>query len=350
MCYSLRAAQISNQLNSWRPRASVQSSLEVPSAEPGSCEDFLVGRPACRDGFMGKAVVCVFHLEGCAEGGTNQASRCGFSRGIPPESQPQPWLWLLDVHLTQALAFAARISEGTQPAPRADSAHTSGRGGQGRRRRWGQGVGPLSGGTRSITLKVKGSKVPASPLEGRERAPRGLLHSAARGFPAAARRRGEPGRPSREPLPGTRSASRAAGPGAGSREAAALWLAWRSASPSAPTGSRPASPERALFPFSASGKGLYAGAGAVELPATCPARRGGGSGGASKLSRRRALRIPQESPSPKHHNLPQRHGCVPPLWPSILSPPHYPPGPHLRPGQGPSPRFAPPLSPPHPSS
>lgn len=57
----------------------MHSSLKVPSAEPGSCEDCLVERPACRDGFMGKAVVCIFHLEGRGEGGTNQPSRCGFS-------------------------------------------------------------------------------------------------------------------------------------------------------------------------------------------------------------------------------------------------------------------------------
>lgn len=54
----------------------MQSSLKVPRAEPGSCEDFLVGRGR-RAGTVsgGKAVVCVFHLEGCGEGGRNPPSR-----------------------------------------------------------------------------------------------------------------------------------------------------------------------------------------------------------------------------------------------------------------------------------
>ena len=63
----------------------------------------------------------------------------------------------------------------------------------------GTGVEPLSGGTRSITLK--GSKVPTTLWRERERASRGLLLSAARGFPEAARQPGMSAAPTRVPSP-----------------------------------------------------------------------------------------------------------------------------------------------------
>lgn len=54
-CYQLQTAQINNQLNSWRTRAFILSSLKAPGMEPVSCEDFLAGRPACRDRCQGKS-------------------------------------------------------------------------------------------------------------------------------------------------------------------------------------------------------------------------------------------------------------------------------------------------------
>lgn len=82
----------------------MHSSLKVPSAEPGSCEDCLVERPACRAGFMGKAVVCIFHLEGRGEGGTNRTN--------PPVvgSHTAAPALLLDVH-----AYSGARVWGTHP-------------------------------------------------------------------------------------------------------------------------------------------------------------------------------------------------------------------------------------------
>lgn len=201
-------------------------------------------------------------------------------------------------------------------------------------------------------FKVKGSKVLSSPLEGRRQAPRGLLLSAARGFPAAARRRGSSAALRRSHFPGApaRPHSRARFTElAGSRG-----LALAEKRLSLRTGRLPAR-ETPGVRFSLSqqaGKACTArlaergrpgGTGPPRNPSSLrPALQEGAEESASKPSWRRAVRIPQKSPSRQHLNLSKDVAL--PFLPFCGHPscplPATRPGPHLRPCQGPSHRFS----------
>lgn len=218
-------------------------------------------------------------------------------------------------------------------------------------------MGPLSGGTRSITFKQRVQKFQPPLCRGADQLrgaccslqPARLPSSRATTGGARPPFAGDPSRA--QPLPPARPGrvDRAGGPQRlGSRGGAAL--------PPHRQAPRPQGPGRALFPFSASGKGLRAGAGGAraawrrgaspkpELPATCSARRGGGerqqaapeAGGANSS---------EKKPSRKHANLPKDAALPPPpvLWPCNLSVSSSPPGLALTcdPAQGLAPAFLP---------
>lgn len=201
-------------------------------------------------------------------------------------------------------------------------------------------------------FKVKGSKVPSFPLEGRRQAPRGLLLSAARGFPAAARRRGSSAALRGSHFPGAPSPARTAGPGLRSWQAAAVWLSRRSGSPSAQAGSPPARPRACAFPFLSKRErpaprgwrsaGGLAAPGLPETRAPCdllckkgrgraPASRPGG--GQCEFLRKTPL---DNTKTFQNVALPFLPFCGLPSCPLLATRP----GPHLRPCQGPRHRFS----------
>jgi len=129
-------------------------------------------------------------------------------------------------------------------------------------------------------FKVKGSKVPRNPLEGRERAAWGLLLSAARRFPAAPRHPGISAALRRSYCPATPSPARQSGRvyRAGRRQCGfreeQLWLRTGTISTRVT--------RRALFPFSASGKGLRSEAGGARA---APAQGLGGNSSSLRPAR-----------------------------------------------------------------
>lgn len=215
-------------------------------------------------------------------------------------------------------------------------------------------MGPLSGGTRSITLKQRVQKFPppqtgfpgacSSPQPAGSRQPRATATRGAR--PPLA------GAPSREQrLPRARP-GRGPGGGAGRRQ--------RGGPRRTDRPPRPQDPGRALFPFSASGKGLRAEAGGARAAwrpgglAETRAPRGpegrgrapasGPGGGPGEFLRRKP-------PKPSRRRGPLRPSARPVASQPVSLLHATRPGPHLRPCPGPSHRFPspPPLVSPIPS-
>lgn len=90
-----------------------------------------------RGGVVGKAATCVFHLEGCEEGDTHPPSHSGLSHLDSPQ-----------IATASRAGFAARISKRTSLAPVGSGPHL-----EPRRRGKAAKREPISGGTRSVTLK-----------------------------------------------------------------------------------------------------------------------------------------------------------------------------------------------------
>lgn len=169
--------------------------------EPGSCEDFHGGRQACWDGFLGKAVACVFLLEDSGAETLSCPPVMGSYARIHPKSRQPLWPCLLDKHsYTNARVCGShrqtrrpRVRRSLRPV-RAEVTREGGGDGE--------GGGAALWWDMINHFKAKGSKVPINhPLEGREPASRGLLLCSQR-VPSSPHDTLGSRTPRQEPLPG----------------------------------------------------------------------------------------------------------------------------------------------------
>lgn len=178
--------------------------------EPGSCEDFHGGRQACWDGFLGKAVACVFLLEDSGAETLSCPPVMGSYARIHPKSRQPLWPCLLDKHSYTNARVCGSLLQTRRPRVRRSlrpvRAEVTREGGGD-----GEGGGAALWWDMINHFKAKGSKVPTNhPLEGREPASRGLLLCSQR-VPSSRTTPWDLGRPDRIHCPGTPSPAWAAG-------------------------------------------------------------------------------------------------------------------------------------------